>query len=70
MQKVIKQIKFIPGHNHPAVGSLFQVTFEDGTQDKVYAETFYIQVAEWEGCDEKQLIGKSINVEEDYFIYQ
>ena len=48
MQKTIKQIKFLPGYNHPAVGSLFQVTFEDGTQDMVYAETFYIQVKEWE----------------------
>jgi len=69
MQKTIKQIKFIPGYNHPAVGALFQVTFEDGTQDKVYAETFYIQVRDWKGSEESQLIGKSINVEEDYFTY-
>ena len=69
MQKTIKQIKFIPGYNHPAVGSLFQVTFEDGTQDRVYAETFYIQVEDWNGYDESQLIGKSINVEEDYYTY-
>ena len=69
MQKTIKQIRFIPGYNHPAVGALFQVTFEDGTKDKVYAETFYSQVGEWEGGDEGQLIGKSINVEEDYFTY-
>jgi hypothetical protein len=69
MQKTIKQIKFIPGYNHPAVGSLFQVTYEDDTQDRVYAETFYIQVKEWECCDESQLIGKSINVEEDYYTY-
>lgn len=69
MQKTIKQIKFIPGYNHQAVGSLFQVTYEDDTQDRVYAETFFIQVGDWECCDEKQLIGKSINVEEDYYTY-
>jgi len=67
MQKTIKQIKFIPGYNHPAVGPLFQVTYEDDTQDRVYAETFFIQVGDWE-CEE-QLIGKSINVEEDYYTY-
>ncbi len=69
MQKTIKQIKLLPGYNHPAVGALFQVTFDNDTEDKVYAETFFIQVKDWEGGDESELIGKSINVEEDYFTY-
>jgi hypothetical protein len=70
MTKTIKQINFIPGHTHPAIGGLYQVEFEDGTQDKVYAETFFHQVSDWNGEDESQLAGKTLDTEDAYWNFQ
>ena len=70
MKKTIKQIKFIPGHTHPAIGGLYQVEFENGTQDKVYAETFFHQISDWDGCNENYLVGKTLDLEEAYWNFQ
>jgi hypothetical protein len=69
MTKTIKQINLIPGHTHPAIGGLYQVEFEDGTKDKVYAETFFHQVREWNGGDEGLMVGKTLDLEEAYWNY-
>ena len=71
MTKTIKQIKFIPGHTHPAIGGLYQVEFEDGTQDKVYAETFFHQINDLDDDrDESQFVGKTLDTEEAYWNFQ
>lgn len=64
--KIIKNAILKPGHNHEALGGLFEVTYEGGDTDWVYAETFYGQVPEWNNKPEN-LIGKEIDVEDFYF---
>jgi len=46
-------------HHHPAVGSVFRLTFEGGTQEWVYEECFWSLVNGYK--DPKQLVGKTIN---------
>ena len=70
MNKTIYSISQTTNH-HPALGPVFKVEFTDYTQDLVYAETFFHQIDGWYSSTHKYgiewLIGKTINISEDYY---
>jgi hypothetical protein len=68
----MKKIKAITLTNlpyHPAVGSVYKLTFEDNTTALVYAETFYHQFSDFDSSNLQNLVGREINTEEGYFDY-
>jgi hypothetical protein len=67
MFKKIKSIQQLDGHNHPALGPLFSVVFEDGSSDFIYAETFFAQSIDFVWDDPQSLVGAEVNMEEDYY---
>ena len=60
MIKKIKSIQQLDSHNHPALGPLFSVVFEDGSSDFIYAETFFAQSIDFVWDDPQSLVGKEI----------
>jgi hypothetical protein len=71
MFKKIKSIQQLDGHNHPALGPLFSVIFEDGSKDLIYAETFFEQDIEWDFYNPQTLVGKEIEFDmgKNYYNY-
>ena len=72
MQKTIKAIHKTNMPEHPAVGAIYQLTFEDGTPscddtDLVYEETFYHQFPGFLPSLAQDLVGQVINTESGYF---
>jgi hypothetical protein len=58
MKKTIKKVEKT-NQIHPAVGYVFRLTFEDGTQEWVYEECFWSLVPHYKSPS--QLVGKTIN---------
>jgi hypothetical protein len=71
MIKKIKSIQQLDGHNHPALGPLFSVVFEDGSKDLIYAETFFAQSIDFVWDDPQTLVGKEIEFDmgKNYYNY-
>ena len=58
-------------NNHPALGPLFSVIFEDGSKDLIYAETFFAQRIDFVWDDPQTLVGKEIEFDmgKNYYNY-
>ena len=71
MQKTIKAIHKTNMPEHPAVGAIYQLTFEDGAScddtDLVYEETFYHQFPQFIPSLTQDLVGQVIDTENGYF---
>ena len=66
MQKIIAEVR--PTKEvHPAVGRVFSIIFKDGTQEFLYEETFYHQIANYSGDKSSFLVGKVLNTGSGYF---
>ena len=66
--KTIKELRVNLGYTHPAVGRLFTILFTDGTWDKVYEETFFIQFIDYSPkMSHTTLLGRKLDVDVDYY---
>jgi len=62
MIKTIQSLK-PTNHIHPAIGRLYNVLFTDSTKALIYEESFFDVPEYYESGNDKDLIGKKIDLE-------